>query len=273
MMSFPPSFINKLLRPLQWMSRKKKGLDPHSYYEKLYWEHINECMLDHPDHLSQKEAQRFFAHWIDLKVFGKGPLIDGLPWLPFPAIEFIKSILVPNKSKVFEFGAGGSTLFFVKNAALVVSVEHSPAWFTDLSHVMEIKYPRLSRKWHGMLIPPTKLETPSIQEPNEPYSYISSDIDFSGLSFQQYVTAIEFYPDQYFDVILIDGRARPSCFLHAKKKVKYGGYIILDNAEREDYSWVEDSAKNEGFTMQEFWGPGPYNFYCWRTIALCRNLV
>jgi FkbM family methyltransferase len=50
--------------------------------------------------------------------------------------------------------------------------------------------------------------------------------------------------------------------------VKFGGYIALDNAERKPYGWVEEAARRLGFDMLDFWGPGPYNRYFWRTILL-----
>ena len=90
------------------------------------------------------------------------------------------------------------------------------------------------------------------------------------MSFFDYASFIDQYPDNYFDLILIDGRARPSCFMHAAAKVKHGGYVVLDNAERVSYAYVEETALKLGFEVQEFWGPGPYNDYCWRTIFLRR---
>jgi len=103
---------------------------------------------------------------------------------------------------------------------------------------------------------------------SDPISYASEDKSFVGMSFFDYVTAIDNYPDKYFDIILIDGRARPSCFKHSINKIKQGGYIILDNAERAEYSPIEELAKSLGFLIEEYWGPGPYNPYCWRTIFM-----
>src|SRR6185436_12170312 len=102
----------------------------------------------------------------------------------------------------------------------------------------------------------------------DPCAYASTDERFAGMSFKDYATAIEQYEDNYFDLVLIDGRARPACFMHAVAKVKFGGYIVLDNAERAQYAYVERAAEKLGFEVTEFWGPGPYNPYFWRTICL-----
>lgn len=46
---------------------------------------------------------------------------------------------------------------------------------------------------------------------------------------------IKKFPDNYFDIVLVDGRSRPSCLFHSLNKVKKGGLLVLDNAEREYY--------------------------------------
>ena len=66
-------------------------------------------------------------------------------------------------------------------------------------------------------------------------SYMSKNIEFKGKTFIQYSSAIDESPDDFYDLIAIDGRARSSCLLHSLRKVKQGGYILLDNSEREEY--------------------------------------
>jgi len=53
-----------------------------------------------------------------------------LPWLNFAAIDFIKNFLENKKNlQVFEYGSGGSTLFFLKKGYSVVSIEHCKEWY------------------------------------------------------------------------------------------------------------------------------------------------
>ena len=103
---------------------------------------------------------------------------------------------------------------------------------------------------------------------SDPESYASEGGQFAGMSFQTYATAIEQYDDNYFDIVSIHGLARPSCFKHAIAKVKLGGYVVVDDAEREEYSWIEKAARKLGFEVLEFWGPGPYRRHFWKTSLL-----
>lgn len=56
------------------------------------------------------------------------------------------------------------------------------------------------------------------------------------MNFKAYASAIDAYPDGHFDVVMVDGRARTSCLVHALPKLRKGGLSILDNAEREHYT-------------------------------------
>ena len=53
---------------------------------------------------------------------------EALPWMSYPAIEFLKENL-RKENCVFEFGAGASTLFFTKRVKKVVTLETDPRWF------------------------------------------------------------------------------------------------------------------------------------------------
>jgi predicted O-methyltransferase YrrM len=41
--------------------------------------------------------------------------------------------------------------------------------------------------------------------------------------------------DEHFDVILIDGRKRSECIKASVNKVKSGGFVVVDDSEREQY--------------------------------------
>lgn len=216
------------------------------------------------------DAIRSFPRWNRSVSRRIDPLLDRTPWMVYPAIDFLET-LIDKKSKVFEFGAGGSTLFFSNKVEELVSVEHDANWFARTNDAMAVEMQVTDVNWSRNLLPSQLKGDIEPENPADPLSYASSDEQFAGTQFFDYASAIDSYDDGYFDIIVIDGRARPSCFLHAMNKVKLGGYIVLDNAERDHYSYVEDTAEKLGFTKTEFWGPGPYNDYCWRTIFLQRN--
>lgn len=206
-----------------------------------------------------------FPVWLWSVSFSRGPLADRRPWITFGATRFLGRKL-SRHARVFEYGAGGSTLYFAKRAAEVVSVEHDAAWLDRTRREMERL--RLLGRWQPHLAEPAPPETPHLLPETHPDAYASTDPSWAGKSFKKYAGTIDRYPHEYFDIVLIDGRARPACFRHALPKVKVGGYIILDNAERPQYSYVEEVAERLGLAKTQFWGPGPYNRYFWRTIFL-----
>jgi hypothetical protein len=72
------------------------------------------------------------------------PYIDGLhvlPWLTDGALDFLDSHIFYIKGslrknpKVFEFGAGNSTLYFLSRGCLVTSIEHDSEWCQKISDV------------------------------------------------------------------------------------------------------------------------------------------
>ena len=72
---------------------------------------------------------------------------------------------------------------------------------------------------------------------------------------------IDRYDDNVFDLVMVDGRARNSCIWHARRKVKPGGYLVLDNAEREKY--LSGIKLMERWECLEFVGILPYaKEYC-----------
>lgn len=222
--------------------------------------------------LSREEAEVWLEPWLASVAFSQGPLRDGLPWMVFPAIGLMETLLTKD-STVFEYGAGGSSMFFASRVKELVSVEHDAGWFKQTKAAMADAQRRHGVQWTGVLAEPQTPQNAHLSaapDSADPLSYATSDEALREHSFLRYASAIDAHEDEYFDLVLIDGRARPSCFLHAVNKVKLGGYIVLDNAERQTYEWIESTAEKLGFEKTEFWGPGPYNEYCWRTIFLRR---
>lgn len=200
------------------------------------------------------------------------PIADRSPWMVFPAIDFLKRILKKD-SRVFEYGSGGSTLFFSDLVGELVTVEHDPNWFEVVAREMNESPFCKSNRWRTILAEPVADVAGQNMEPSDALSYRSSDEQYQKCNFREYCSTIDEYPNEYFDLVVIDGRARPSCFMHSAHKVKVGGYIVLDNAERDTYQFIEESAAKLGFIITDFWAPGPYNRYGWRTIFLERTRV
>ena len=135
---------------------------------------------------------------------GRSTMRLRLPWLPFPLIDVLEAAVVPG-ARVFEYGGGGSTLWFLDRGASVVTVEHHPDWARTLRSVID------NRDW-------TLLERG-----------LEDDA-------QAYVEAISEFPDGEFDVVVVDGRERVRCALAALDKVRPGGLLILDDIDRDRYA-------------------------------------
>lgn len=112
----------------------------------------------------------------------------------------------------------------------MVTVEHDEEWFNILK--LRIEEKRL-KNWAGCLVGPEPgdlVEAPSTSDPDH---YSSGGI--KNVNFKNYASAIDVYPDEYFDVVMVDGRSRPACLKHAAPKLKKGGLLVLDNADRAYY--------------------------------------
>lgn len=171
----------------------------------------------------------------------------------FAAIDHLKKIIRP-EMRVFEYGSGGSTLFWSGQVKAVVSVEHDKRWFERMQQelarqrIANVEY--LLREAEDDVDYPTK----NFRDPND---LISSDEHYTGKNFRGYVTVIDRYPDMSFDIIVVDGRARPSCVKHALPKLRSGGYLIVDNSERKYYLAPFNFDKKD-WDVLTFGGPVPY---------------
>ncbi len=212
------------------------------------------------DHFRQDLS--FYSRWRRSLRPGATPLTDASPWMTFAAIDFLGSLLRPD-SRVFEYGSGGSSLFLSQRAGEVVSVEHESAW---AERVRECLARERRANVRLILAPPEPPPTSSVDpDPADPEGYGTADDQHRHCRFQRYASAIDDYACGYFQVIIIDGRARPSCFKHAVAKVGVGGWLVLDNAERPHYAWIHQQL-NHGAWRKWLWsGPGPYNRYFWDT--------
>jgi hypothetical protein len=172
-----------------------------------------------------------------------------IPWITFPAIHYLERYL-KKEMQAFEYGSGASTLFFADRIQKLISIEHDGTWFEKISDKL--------RESDIQNVDLRKI-TPS-KEDNIEENYTSQNENYPGLSFKNYAQEISHYPDNYFDVVLIDGRARTGCFLQSISKIKTGGLLIWDNTERSRYR----ISINKGFKSLrkiELPGPTPYSKY------------
>jgi SAM-dependent methyltransferase len=181
-------------------------------------------LVFHPQYIS-----RCLAHNV-LK--DRTPLDLEIPWFSYAAIDFLESFLRP-EMEVFEYGSGGSTLFFSRRVRSVLSVEDNPAWY-------ELVTTRLKEK----SVTNAKLRL--------------CPFDFKnpiGFEKSEYLSAL---PEQKFDVLVIDGseewtQVRPICFQKAEAHVKPGGVIVVDDSWR----YLQLRENNQARSHRVFQSVGP----------------
>jgi hypothetical protein len=204
---------------------------------------------------------RHFGTWSQKKSEDCRPVEDRIPWMTFEAIRFLDHY-VTSESRVFEWGMGGSTLFFLDRTPNVVSVDHDPVWFDRLEKMLAGH-----NHWNGYHHSPIKLETSEPTDPTDCNLYGSSNPDFRYHSFENYVRVIDHYDDASFDVTVVDGRARPACTKHAISKLRTGGIMVLDNAERPQYHQIHELLSDATRWQRiDCGGPAPYAKHFWSTV-------
>lgn len=166
-----------------------------------------------------------------------------LPWISLGALRFLKKIM-QKEMVVFEYGSGGSTIFFSKLVSQVISVEHSPEWFQLLEKVLRKK--EISNVDLNLVLPENKNNREIIIESRRFPELI-------GFDFFNYVNIINKFEKSNFDLVFIDGRARVACFEACVSKVKPGGFIVLDNSERLEYEKVMSDYST--WVIYKYYGP------------------
>lgn len=200
---------------------------------------------------------RFFPAWFLSNLDPRrSPFNDEKPWVTFAAQKWLYRN-VHSEMQIFEYGSGGSTLFFSRRAKKVVSIESDRNFHQTLSKLLNDK--KILNCEYSLREP--EPAGSKVSDASDPHGYASSEI--KGVSFESYVKSLEAYPDNSFDLIFIDGRARPSCILQARGKVRPGGYLVLDNSERPHYERAQSLL--DGWTRIDLPGPGPYGRYFWQT--------
>ena len=162
------------------------------------------------------------------------------PWLTEASIIFfelyINNLLSKKiKPKILEFGTGASTIWFFNKGTDIITVDHDLKWAETVKKIQ----PEIDLR----LLP-------------RPYHHICN----------------EFAPET-FDIVLVDGRDRVMCVDKSMQLVKQGGCLILDNAERSNYTpalerlktWTMFTSEQTKPDSEGFWYPG------WKTNWWIKN--
>jgi hypothetical protein len=163
------------------------------------------------------------------------------PWTSQASIKTFEKIL--RKDMIgFEYGSGNSTIFFAKHLKNLVCIEHNQDWFNTVkANLKKLNLTNVDYRF----IPMSK-----DAGLNHDYTFYK-DFNLTEQDFQirseyhDYFSFVKEYPDNHFDFIMVDGRARVECCLNAIPKLKSNGIFVLDNSDRARYKPV--------FTVLESW--------------------
>ncbi|OLR95567.1 class I SAM-dependent methyltransferase [Actinokineospora bangkokensis] len=148
-----------------------------------------------------------------------------LAWWSYPAIEEVQAFLAGRAApRVFEFGAGASTVWLARRAAEVHSVEHD-AGFAEVVRGLVAEHDNVT-----LHVVPAAAAGPGT-------TVRSGRAGHEDLDFEEYVGAIDRVGGE-FDLVVVDGRARVDAFHRALDHLAPGALVVFDNIKRDRYAAV-----------------------------------
>lgn len=165
----------------------------------------------------------------------KPPVELELPWFSHGAVDFLENYL-NKETRVFEFGSGGSTLFFAQRSKSVTAVEDNAHWCQLVS---------------------AKLAARGIKNADLRHIPVAFTTEET-FAASNYLNAVR---QSTFDVIIVDGtewtsNVRPICFHAAEEQIPPGGVIVVDDSWR----YRELREANRARRMEIFESVGPARF-------------
>lgn len=136
----------------------------------------------------------------------------GVPWMAPNVVEFLNTVITKN-DKILEWGSGGSTAWFAARAQSVVSVENNKFWYEKVKRTLQEK--RIQNVDYRLI---------DVDESINQDECIKKGI------IPPYVAVVNTYPEEHFDMVIVDGSHRNICINQVPKRLKRGGYMVLDNS-------------------------------------------
>lgn len=182
--------------------------------------------------LERRSSSRW-AHWLRslFAIYDIDQLTAlDVPWWTYDSIDAVEAYLAGRENtRAFEYGSGASTVWLSQRVSSLKSVEHDADWF-----------PIVQERLAGLDNAAVSLVERDLQ-PAADDTYRSEKSHTSGQTFQAYASAIE-REEGLFDLIVIDGRARPACLKHAVYRLAPDGMIVFDNSRRARYAHAIDAS-------------------------------
>jgi hypothetical protein len=202
--------------------------------------------------------ERRVRHWLQSlpHIYDSAALtrID-VPWWTYRAIDVVDTWLATRATpaRVFEFGTGASTVWLAQRSGELHSVEHDVGFATSFEPWLQ-QFANVALH----VVPPV-----SSSDPRTP-SHVEA---WAGHDFTSYVSTVDEVGGE-FDLVVIDGRARPACLERAVPRLAEGGMIVFDNSRRRRYRAAIDGS---GLHEQALRGLTPTLPYPEQTSLLYRS--
>lgn len=175
---------------------------------------------------------RYIGPYLNNYISPQSPVDLELPWFSYSAIWFLDQAIKSNMA-VYEYGSGGSTLYFSKRCARVISIEDKLEWYERVGQILRER-----------------------NMTNADLRLAPADLT----SVERFRASV--YPDalpkEAADVVVVDGseesaHVRPVCFEVAESRVRPGGMIIVDDSWR----YAQLRQRNRAKKVQTFQSIGP----------------
>lgn len=165
-----------------------------------------------------------------------------LAWWSYPAMTRVGEFLgTRTDARIFEYGAGASTVWLAKRAAEVNSVEHD----TEFVGYVDKLVASLENVTLHAVAPGQATAATTVRSQRHGHEH---------LDFGDYVDTIDKVGGP-FDLVVVDGRARVDAFRKALDHLAPGGVVVFDNVKRKRY-WDVVSAM-PGLRVELFKGGTP----------------
>ena len=143
------------------------------------------------------------------------------PWIHTNVIDILDKIINKN-TYILEFGSGNSTIYFSNLTNNLTSIEHNKCWYNKIKPIINnVKY--ILKEIEYISVPPIDKKFYNCNSLEE---LIGHNI-----------------PDEYYDIIIIDGINRVNCAVGSINKLKKGGILILDDSNRIENANTDGSYK------------------------------
>jgi hypothetical protein len=177
------------------------------------------------------------------------------PWWTYRSIRAVDEHLrsLGGRARVFEYGAGASSLWLAARSHEVHAVEHD-------AHFAGVMRETLNRSASGAKVTLLEVRPPASTTPVA----ASRRRGEARWDYGEYVGAIDVVGGA-FDLVVIDGRARVACLEASLAHLAPGAIIVFDDAQRPRY---RAGIRGSELPVQRIWGMVPSLPYPRQTALL-----